>query len=146
MGTLWTYDTPSHSASFCISAQGVPVQWNSTNRYQAHTEGPVEEVLQISILKQAHVGPLPLGLLGEFDACASRSVSGIPWQCDCESYSDYCTTSDYDVAECTRLVELAEAVGFRDDVPIGSKGNFLTVDPIACHIIGCYSCWGWGVE
>lgn len=144
--TLWIYDTPSHSASFCVSAQGVPVQWNSTYRYKTDTDGHVDTVSQSSILNQAHIGPLPLDVLGEFEACASRSASGIPWQCDCETNADRCTSGHFDVAECTRLVEIAEAIGFKDDDPFGSPGNLLSIDPMVSHTIGCYCCWGQGVQ
>jgi len=75
-------------------------------------------------------------------AASSQDFSDIPWQCDCDQtdvHDDGSATArckqNIDIAECTRLIKIAEAVGFKD-FPMD-----LGMDPRTTATIGSLSSW-----
>jgi len=76
-------------------------------------------------------------------AAASQNVSDIPWQCNCDEIDEpseealeWCHQR-VNVTECTQLIKLAEAVGFKD-YPLDHPQGY---DIRHSHTIGCLDCW-----
>jgi len=78
-------------------------------------------------------------------AAASQNVSDIPWQCNCdeidvpegrEDLVEHCN-QQLDIIECTQVIRLAEAVGFKD-YPLDHPQGY---DIRRSGTIGCLGCW-----
>lgn len=141
---FWTYQSPSHEASFCIGADRLPHEWTLTYRHFAGNR--TVETRVFSSLKAVVGGHPPAHIAVAMSGGQPKVRAEVPWQCNCEAYPEYCAGSDFDVAECVALVAVAGEVGFNETSAVGSSSNLLSVDPIATHTVGCYCCWAQGVQ
>lgn len=82
------------------------------------------------------VGTSALLCLSLFSA---PSLAALPWMCDCEADPEHSAGSCQVKQElCVLMMDLAQEVGFDPELPVGSPGSPLRLDPKACHIIGDY--------
>lgn len=66
--------------------------------------------------------------------------AALPWMCNCETDAEHCGSQvGQDTQKlCALMVELAQEVGFDPELPAGSPGSMLAMDPKAAHLIGDY--------